>query len=72
MKKKVLEKDITHLELSSSIILILKNNNILKIEDLWCETKKNLKIMGLNDSQIKEIIIKLELLGFDLNKKIVR
>ena len=65
-----LDKDITYLNLSNNISCILKENNIYKVNDLWVNSRKNLKSMGMNDSEIKEIIIKLELNGLDLNKRV--
>ena len=65
-----LSNDINYLNLSKHIYCILKENNINKINDLWITNRKSLKNMGINDSEIKEIIIKLELNGLDLNKRI--
>lgn len=64
-----LNSDITSLELSENIIKIL-NNNVFKINQLWEKTRKDLKLYKLNDREISNIIIKLELLGIGLNKKI--
>ena len=64
-----LKNDVSYLKLNKKIINILHENNINTIEDLWCKTKINLKSINLTDTQIKEIIIKLELMGLDLNKK---
>ncbi len=64
-----LENDILTLNLNKKINQILKENEINSIEDLWIKNRANLKKMGLNDKEIKEVIIKLELIGLDLNKK---
>ena len=64
-----LKCDITYLNLEKDIIDSLREHNINSINDLWIKTRKNLKSMGFLDSQIKDIIIKLELLGIDLGKK---
>ncbi len=69
MSNGYLENDILDLKLNKNIVQILKNNSICKIKDLWVKKRSNLKEIGLSDSQIKEIIIKLELIGLDLNKK---
>ena len=69
MKNNLIEKRIEYLKLNDTINNVLKENNINIIEDLWIKTRSNLKKIGLNDTQIKEIIIKLELIGLDLNKK---
>ena len=65
-----LEDDITYLNLNEKIIKTLKENDIHLIYDLWIKTRKNLKNIGLLDNEIKDIIIKLELLGIDLGKKL--
>lgn len=64
-----LEKDINSLNISKKIVKILKENEIIKVYDLWIKNRKYLKNLGLSDNEIKEIIIKLELIGLDLNKK---
>ena len=64
------EKDISVLDLDPKVNKILKGNNINTIGDLWILNKKKLKEIGLVDSDIKFISIKLQLLGLDLNKKI--
>lgn len=69
MNCNLIEKRIEYLKLNDTINNVLKENNINSIEDLWVKTRSNLKKIGLNDTQIKEIIIKLELIGLDLNKK---
>lgn len=65
-----LKKDIKILDLDRECLTILKDNRINLIEDLWLLTKKDLKMFGINDKNIKYISIKLQLLGLDLNKKI--
>lgn len=67
-----LDKDITYLNLNQNISMVLKNNNIHNVNDLWLTNRKSLKEIGLRDNQIKEIIIKLELNGLDLNKRITK
>jgi len=69
MNCNLIEKRIEYLKLNDTINNVLKENNINSIEDLWVKTRSNLKKLGLNDTQIKEIIIKLELIGLDLNRK---
>ena len=69
MSNMYLEKDIATLQLNKNIYQILINNNIVKIKDLWIKKRVNLKELGLSDKQIKEIVVKLELIGLDLNKK---
>jgi len=63
------EKDIKILELESDIIKVLRDNDINTIGDVWVLNRKKLKALGLKDSDIKQVIIKLQLLGLDLNKR---
>lgn len=65
-----LNKKIETLNLDSNIINKLKSNNINTINDLWQLTKKDLKNINIKDSEINSIIIKLQLMGISLNKKI--
>ena len=69
MNSALLDQDISYLNLNPKIINILKDNDILSVYDLWIQNRKNLKKINLNNQEIKEIIIKLELHGIDLNKK---
>ena len=64
-----LREDISKLNLSHEIVTILKENKINTINELWSLKRKDLKNMGLKDSKINTIIIKLQLIGLDLNKK---
>lgn len=68
----ILEKNLNYLKINNKIINILNDNNIYNINDLWIKNRKYLKNLGLSDSEIKEIIIKLELIGLDLNKKAIK
>ena len=69
MRNKYLDEDISYLKLNNDINNIFKDNNILKIEDLWIKNRTYLRSLGLSDNEIKQIIIKLELIGLDLNKR---
>lgn len=64
------DKDIKILGLDPKISKVLYDNNIKTIGSLWELNKKKLKDMGLIDSDIKMISIKLQLLGLDLNKRV--
>ena len=70
MKNKILEKEVNIIGLEPRIIKILNDNDIYAVKELWTFSRKNLKNMGLNDSDINSIIIKLQLFGLDLNKKV--
>ena len=72
MRSKYLDEDISYLNLNDKITNLFKENNILKVNDLWVLNRKNLKSLGLIDTEIKQVIIKLELLGLDLNKRRVK
>lgn len=61
---------IDNLNLSPSLTKKLNSLGIQLIEDLFILKRKELKAKGLNDKEIKSIIISLQLEGLDLNKKI--
>lgn len=63
-------EDISKLKILESTILKLKDNNLTTINDIWILNRKELKSIGLSDSEINKIIISLQLIGLDLNKKI--
>lgn len=69
MKREVLKKTIEILNLDDSIIKKLKENNINIIEELWVINRHKLKDMNFKDNEINQIIIKLQLIGIDLNHK---
>lgn len=65
-----LNKDIITLDLSNNTTFILISNDIYKISDLWRLKRSDLKNMGLKDSEINSVNIKLQLCGIDINRKI--
>jgi hypothetical protein len=65
-----LEKNIEELQLNESILMKLKDNNIIKVKDLWKMKRKELKQLGFNDNEIGHIIVKLQLHAIDLNKRV--
>lgn len=69
-KKKILEKGIEELSLDTKALNLLKENDIITVEDLWTKKRKDLKELNFSDSEITNIAIKLQLYGLDLNKKI--
>ena len=69
-KKKVLELSIEELKLGDKIFKSLKDNNLNIVEDVWNLKRKELKELGLSDSEISQISIKMQLYGIDLGKKI--
>lgn len=69
MKSEVLKKRIEILNLDENIIGKLKENGINIVEDLWVINRHKLKDMNFKDNEINQIIIKLQLIGIDLNHK---
>lgn len=70
INKNVLNKSIDNIMLSDSIIKKLKLHNINKLEDIWILKRNDLKKLDLSVEDIREISVKLQLNGLDLNKKI--
>ena len=66
---KTIDKEVSVLKLDKDIVEFLKSNNINYIKDLCVLKRQELKKLGMKDKQIKQIIIKLELLGLGLSKK---
>lgn len=69
MKEK-LKENVSTLHLDSKVIKKMKENGILTIEDLWVLKRKELKQLDFTDTEINQIVICLELYGFDLGKRI--
>ena len=66
----ILERNIEELQLNNKILNKLKEKNIKIIKDLWKMKRKELKQLGFSDSEISQIIIKLQLHAIDLNKRV--
>ena len=62
-------KSINNFSLSKDIVNKLKYNDLNYIEDVWKLKRINLKNLGFTNEEIKEIVISLQLIGLDLNKK---
>ena len=60
---------INNLSLPKELILKLNENNIKYIEEVWVLTRSELKSRGFTNEEINNIIISLQLIGLDLNKK---
>lgn len=67
---KNIDDHIDSLEISPKLIEKLKSKGLNDIKDIWVLKRKDLKEMGFVDSEIKSIIISLQLQGLDLNMKI--
>lgn len=65
-----INNSIIELNLSTKLNEKLKSLDLNRINDIWILKRKDLKEKGLTDSEIKSIIIALQLIGLDLNKKI--
>lgn len=60
---------ISSLSLSKELINKLKDKELNYIEDVWVLKRIDLKNMGFSNDEINDIIISLQLIGLDLNKK---
>ena len=62
-------KSINSLSLDKDLILKLKELNINNVEDLWSLKRSDLKSKKFTNDEINKIIISLQLIGLDLNKR---
>ena len=62
-------RDVSSLSLSKELINKLKDKELNYIEDVWVLKRIDLKNMGFSNDEINDIIISLQLIGLDLNKK---
>lgn len=65
-----LNQNIKELDLESNILDKLSNHNINTVKDLWKLKRSQLKDFDLNNEEVNQIIIKMQLYGIDLNKKV--
>lgn len=65
-----LNQSIKELDLESNILDKLLNHNINTVKDLWKLKRSQLKDFDLNNDEVNQIIIKMQLYGIDLNKKV--
>ena len=70
MTNQSLNKTLENLKIDTAIIKKLNDNNIYEVKNLWNLNRQNLKELNLTDPEIKHLIIKLQLHGIDLGKKI--
>lgn len=70
MRNKILNSDISVLGLDDKILNKLRSSELNLVNELWVLGRKDLKDLSLSDSEINQIIIKLQLNGVDLNKKV--
>lgn len=57
------------LGIDNKLLKKLKNNNINTVKELWSLSRKSLKNLNFNYTEINEISIKLQLKGLDFNRK---
>ncbi len=69
MKNINVDEALKSLKIDNNIIEKLEKRNIKTIKDLWVLTRKELKTLDFNDTEINHIRIKMQLWGLDLNKK---
>lgn len=62
--------NINNLDLRANIKEILMAHGVHNVKDLWEESRKSLKSYGLSDQNLNDIIIQLQLMSLDLNKKV--
>ncbi|MBQ6282832.1 MAG: hypothetical protein IJK66_04810 [Bacilli bacterium] len=62
-------KTINNLSLDKDIVTKLKSIGINYIEELWQTKRSDLKSNKFTNEEINKIIISLQLIGLDLNKK---
>ena len=71
MEDKILKQNISRLGISDNALDILKNKNIVMIEQLCKKSKTELKDMELSQSDIRKIEIELQLLGYNLKNSLL-
>ena len=68
----MLNQNIVKLGLEFDLLQKLQSNKIYIVHDLWKLTRTDLKKFGLNDNEINQIVIKMQLQGIDLNRKVYK
>lgn len=67
--KEILKKEIKCIDIDNKIIDKLNKLDVSYVYELCMLNRKKLKGDGFTSKEINEIIVKLQLLGLDLNKK---
>lgn len=70
LKNEILKESIDIINMPKPIINLMKNNNILLVEDLCNTTKSDLKRINLSFYEINQIDIKLQIMGVCLKGSI--
>ena len=60
---KLLKQNIERIEIKDEVLNILKDNNIILLNDLCNKKKKDLKALGIEYPVINDIELQLQLLG---------
>lgn len=69
MQNKYLDKKIGLIDIDEKYVKKLNDNKIYLVKELFILNRKKLKQIGFADTEINKIIIKLQLIGLDLNGK---
>lgn len=69
MKKNV-KVEVSEIDFPNNIKEKMISNNIKILEQIWELSRSDLKKMGFSNNEVNEIIVKLQLYGLDLNKKV--
>lgn len=67
MNEKTSKQNIDRLDISCRAIDLLKENEIITIEQICSKSKKELKDLGILHDEIKRIEVQLQLKGLNLN-----
>ena len=65
-----MNQSIKELDLEYTTLNKLLSNNVNTVKDLWKLKRSDLKDFDLNNDEVNQIIIKMQLYGIDLNKKV--
>ena len=66
--RKILENDVSSLNLGKNLVTKLKENEINSVYDLCNFSRMELSNIGIENNQIGNIVVELQLLGIDLKK----
>lgn len=66
MEEKIKNQSINRLDISDHVIVLLKNAKIDTLGKLCSKSKKDLKEIGIEQFEIKNISIELQLMGLSL------
>lgn len=70
MEEKIKKQSIDRLNIGTTILEILRENNIKTIGDLCKKSKSDLKKINLSSNEINKIDVELQLEGFNLKNSL--